>query len=59
MAEGSTIKKFPDSWDSQHLWTVVTELLTDNYLVDILIKRLVHFPFKPCLSDGPYIDPVS
>ena len=41
MVEGGIIEKFPDSWDPQYLWSVVVEYLSDNYLVDILIKRLV------------------
>ena len=41
MAEGGIIKKFPDSWDPQYLWTVVVEYLSNDHPVDILIKRLV------------------
>ena len=41
MAEGGIIKKFPDCWDPQYLWSVVVEYLLDNYPMDILIKRLV------------------
>ena len=41
MVEGGIIEKFPDSRDPQYLWSVVVEYLSDNYPMDILIKRLV------------------
>ena len=43
MAEGGILEKVPDSWDSQYLWTVVVEYLSNDHPIDILIKRLVFY----------------